>query len=91
MVIRSREQITTLLAAREQVISEWPGRSAADAVWLAYHQRAAELFARVAETDPGHRHEALFWAAQEREAARVVSEPGQSATVVVPEEAGDDA
>lgn len=88
---RIRNAPATLQGAREQVAREWPGREATPAAVRAYHERAAELFAHVAEVDTGHRHEALFWAAQEREYARVASDPaGLAPTVVVPEEVGDD-
>lgn len=83
--------VCTLRQARDQVMREWPGRDATPEAMRAYHQRAGQLFAQVAKTDPGHRHEALFWAAQERESARAAGDPAQqSATVVVAEEVADD-
>lgn len=68
--------VLTLRQAQEMVRREWPGRDAPDSAWLAYHQRAAQLYAQVARHDLDHHHEALFWAAQEQEAARVLTEPG---------------
>jgi hypothetical protein len=58
----------TLRAAQELLSREWPGNSPSASVALAYHRRAAALYAHVAETDPDHHHEALFWAQQERAA-----------------------
>jgi len=42
---------------------------------LDYHQPAAALYDAVAETDREHHHEALYWAHQERAAARLVGQP----------------
>jgi hypothetical protein len=64
----------TLTAAHELLRREWPGRDAPTKTWVAYYERAAEVYSCVAEVDPGHYHEALFWAADAREAARTVAE-----------------
>jgi hypothetical protein len=62
--------VSTLQQAHEALRRQWPGRLASDAAWLAHHERAAGLYAHVARVDSDHHHEALFWAAQERESAR---------------------
>ncbi|HEX5114070.1 MAG TPA: AMED_5909 family protein [Pseudonocardiaceae bacterium] len=58
--------VITLQAAHELLHREWPGDRPPVSQALAYHSRAAALYAHVAETDPDHHHEALFWAQQER-------------------------
>lgn len=60
----------TLQDAREQAALRWPGRHASAIEFHAYHQNAAQLFQQVAQTDPGHKHEALYLAQQERETAQ---------------------
>lgn len=72
--------VLTLRQAEELLIREWPGRNATGAAWLAYHQRAAELYARVADVDPDHHHEALYLAAQEEQSARALIERAGDAT-----------
>jgi len=76
--------VRTLTAARELLHREWPGRDAPVSVWLAHHQRAAALFAHVAEIDSDHHYEALVLAQQERETAQVLAE-----RMAAPAEAGD--
>jgi hypothetical protein len=56
--------------AHEQVAREWPGRHASAETFRAYHEFAARLYDQVAEIDPAHHHEALYWAQQERETAQ---------------------
>ncbi len=70
-----RSGVRTLRAAHEVVNRRWPGRDASDSAWLDYHQPAAALYDAVAETDREHHHEALYWAHQERAAARLVGQP----------------
>lgn len=67
-------EIRTLRQAQEHVRRQWPGNCASHAAWLAYHQQASDLYRRVAEIDPDHHHEALFWAQQEKEAAGLLVE-----------------
>ena len=57
----------TLAEAHEVLAGIRPHRRAPLTEWLAYHQRAAAMFAEVAEIDRGHHHEALFMAEQERQ------------------------
>jgi hypothetical protein len=64
----------TLRQAEELLIREWPGRNGTGSSWLAYHQRAAQLYDHVAAVDPDHYHEAKYLAAQERESARALTE-----------------
>src|SRR5262245_25515325 len=57
----------TLAEAHEVLAGVRPHRTAPLTEWLAYHQRAAAVYAEVAEIDRGHHHEALFMAEQERQ------------------------
>jgi hypothetical protein len=66
--------ISTLGQAHDALRRQWPGRFASDAAWLAYHERAAGLYAHIARVDADHHHEALFWASQERESARCLAD-----------------
>jgi hypothetical protein len=50
-----------------------PFHSASAHDWLAYHQRAAQLYQHISRIDPNHHHEALYFAATEREDAEMVS------------------
>jgi hypothetical protein len=58
-----------LHAAHELVVRAWPGPTPPAAVAVAYFEHAATLYDQVARTDPGHHHEALFWANDQRQEA----------------------
>jgi hypothetical protein len=62
----------TLAEAHEAVAAIRPPRTASLPEWLAYHQRAAALYAEIAEIDRGHHHEALFMAERERQRAKEI-------------------
>lgn len=66
--------VRTLQDAHEQVAREWPGRHASAETFRAYYELAARLYEQVAEIDPAHHHEALYWAQQERETAQGFAE-----------------
>ena len=51
---------TTLTQAREELAGVRPGRDASLTAWLAYYQRAATLYADLAESDREHYHECLY-------------------------------
>jgi hypothetical protein len=70
--------VQSLQEAHELLHREWPGSDAPASAWLAHHRRAAEVYAHVAQTDPGHRNEALFWARQEQEQVRTFTEQVQA-------------
>jgi hypothetical protein len=72
--------LSTLRAARELLTREWPGREAPVSAWLAYHQRAARLYKHVANVDPDHQHEALYWAGYERDQAQALRESARENT-----------
>jgi ABC-type nickel/cobalt efflux system permease component RcnA len=62
----------TLMEAHEALARIRPGRQAPLVEWLAYYQRAAALYAEVAEIDRGHHHESLYWAGHERQHAKEI-------------------
>jgi hypothetical protein len=68
-----------LQQAHEFLRRGWPGRDTSASAWLAHHQRAAELYAHVAEVNPAHHHEALHWAGQEQESVRALAEQVKTA------------
>lgn len=68
------ESVRSLREAHEVLRREWPGNDVSAAAWLAYHRRAAELYAHVAKVDTDHHHEALFWAGQSTEQVRALTE-----------------
>jgi hypothetical protein len=74
VMVTDSASVRTLREARQLLIREWPGRSATAAEWLAHHERGAALYAAVAETDPGHHYEALYWAQRERESAQAIAD-----------------
>jgi hypothetical protein len=41
-------------------------------VLRAYHLRSAAVYARVAEIDRGHHHEAIYWANRERQKGEAI-------------------
>jgi hypothetical protein len=59
-------QLRTLMQVHEELVRIRPGRDAAPAVWLAYYQRSVSLYEHIAEIDPGHKGEALYWVQRER-------------------------
>jgi hypothetical protein len=62
----------TLTEAQELLAAVRPARTAPPSEWLAYHQRAAAVYAEVAEIDRGHHHESLFMAERERQLLKEV-------------------
>ena len=59
----------TLMQAHHELVRIRPGRDASLAAWLAYYQRSVSVYEQIAETDPGHDGEALYWAQRERDRA----------------------
>jgi hypothetical protein len=56
----------TLMQAHTELVRIRPGRDASSAAWLAYYQRSVALYEQIAEIDPGHELEALYWAQREK-------------------------
>ena len=62
----------TLVETHEALARIRPARQAPLVEWLAYYQRAAALYAEVAEIDRCHHHESLYWADHERARAKEI-------------------
>ncbi|HEX3781521.1 MAG TPA: AMED_5909 family protein [Pseudonocardiaceae bacterium] len=66
-------QPRTLGEAHDALRRAWPLHQASAHDWLAHHERAAQLYQRIAQIDPSHHYEALAFAAIEREDAETVA------------------
>lgn len=64
--------VTLLKDAHEALTHLMPAPDASAEVWREFYLRSAEVYARVAEVDRGHHHEALYWAKRERAKAEGV-------------------
>lgn len=64
--------VTLLKDAHEALTHLMPSPDAPRDVWREFYLRSAEVYARVAEIDRGHHHEALYWAERERAKAEGV-------------------
>jgi hypothetical protein len=49
-----------------------PAHDADPLVWVAFHRRAAQVYAQAAKVDLSHRHEANHWAGAEIRQAREI-------------------
>ncbi len=65
-------QPATLQQAHDLLRRERPDIGAPASAWVAFHQKAASLYAKVAETDSDHHFEALAFASIAREDAEKV-------------------
>jgi hypothetical protein len=59
----------TLMQAHEVLVRIRPVHGASLPVWLEYYLRSAALYVEIAEVDPGHDGEAMYWAQRERRRA----------------------
>jgi hypothetical protein len=66
------EQVRTLSEAHDVLSKLMPNPKAAPAVLRDYYLRSAAVYARVAETDRSHHHEAVYWANREREKGEAI-------------------
>ncbi|MFT7839514.1 AMED_5909 family protein [Saccharothrix sp. BKS2] len=57
----------TLKDAHEALGKVMPAPDAELSRWQVFYRVSVEVYARVAEVDRGHHHEALYWAQRERE------------------------
>lgn len=64
--------VTLLKDAHEALTHLMPAPDASPDVRREFYLRSAEVYARVAEVDRGHHHEALYWATRERAKAEGV-------------------
>jgi len=62
----------TLIEADHALARLRPRQQAPLAKWLAYHRKAAVIYAEIAEIDRGHHHEALFMAEHELKRAQEI-------------------
>jgi hypothetical protein len=63
----------TLMQAHEELVRIRPSRDASLPVWLNYYQHSVSLYELIAEGDPGHECEALYWAQRERYRAEQIA------------------
>ncbi|WP_308257167.1 AMED_5909 family protein [Saccharothrix luteola] len=68
------QSAATLRQAHDALLEVVPSREATRVEWRDFHQRAAEVYRRVAETDRGRQREALFLAEQQREKAEKIAQ-----------------
>ncbi|WP_329788695.1 AMED_5909 family protein [Lentzea sp. DG1S-22] len=68
------EQVRTLSEAHDVLSKLLPNPKAAPAVLRDYYLRSAAIYARVAETDRSHHHEAIYWANREREKGEAIKD-----------------
>jgi hypothetical protein len=61
-----------LVEAHEMLTHARPAHDAEPTVWVAFHRRAAQVYAHAAKVDLGHRHEANHWAGAEIRHAREI-------------------
>jgi hypothetical protein len=66
------EQVTTLSEAHDVLSKLLPNPKSKPDVLRDYYLRSAAIYARVAETDRSHHHEALYWANREREKGEAI-------------------
>ena len=62
----------TLKQVNEVLERSEPRRKAPLGEWLVYYQRAAALYAEIAEIDRGHHHEALCMAEQAQDSVKEI-------------------
>ncbi|MQA10596.1 MAG: hypothetical protein GEU98_18990 [Pseudonocardiaceae bacterium] len=58
-------EVRTLMQAHTVLTAIRPPDDASPQVWRDYYRRSAATYARVAEIDRGHHHEALYWSERE--------------------------
>jgi hypothetical protein len=61
------------MRAHEELVRIRPSRDASLVVWLAYYQRSVALYEQIAEIDPFHGLEALYWAQREQHHAEEIA------------------
>jgi hypothetical protein len=66
------DQVATLSEAHDVLSKLLPNPKSKPQVLKDYYLRSAEVYARVAEIDRAHHHEALYWANREREKGEAI-------------------
>lgn len=74
MIKRTEQMPATLAEAKELLQQQRPKPYAEPLVWVAFHQRSAEVYGQVARVDLAHRYEAQAYAGQEIRRAREIEE-----------------
>lgn len=67
------EQVTTLSQAHDVLSKLMPNPKSKPEVLKDYYLRSAAVYARIAEIDRTHHHEALYWATREREKGEAIT------------------
>jgi hypothetical protein len=67
------EQPRTLMQAHKELVRIRPSRDASLAAWFEYYQHSVSLYEQIAEIDPGHELEALYWAQREQQRAKQIA------------------
>lgn len=67
--VPAESEVRTMQDAHDFMARLRPASVAPAAEWLAFRRRGAQVYARVADVDRYHHHEALYWAQLEHEAA----------------------
>lgn len=63
----------TLMQTHEALVRVRPKDDASLAAWLAYYQRSAALYAKLAKIDRGHHCERMYWAEREEDKAKKIA------------------
>jgi hypothetical protein len=61
------------MQAHEELMRIRPCPKASLPVWLSYYQRSAEIYQKIAKSDPTHEGEALYWAQREQDRAERIT------------------
>lgn len=67
------EHVTTLSEAHDVLSKLMPNPKSKPQVLKDYYLRSAAVYARIAEIDRTHHHEALYWASREREKGEAIT------------------
>lgn len=68
----------TLREVHDELVSLMPGANSELKAQRDYHLASAKAYARIAEVDRGHHHEATYWANREREKAETITKQMRS-------------
>jgi hypothetical protein len=63
----------TLMEAHKELVRIRLSRDASLAAWFEYYQHSVSLYQQIAEIDPGHELEALYWARREQRRAEQIA------------------
>ncbi|MGW4208336.1 AMED_5909 family protein [Lentzea sp. NPDC004789] len=66
------QEARTLMEAHDVVGKLMPAPNASPKVMRDFYRRSAAVYARIAEVDRAHHHEAIYWANREREKAEAI-------------------